>query len=105
MINFEQIPHLLEENWKKLAIARAEWEYLDEMRKVVISKQASKYEWSEAMKDRLARTTEEYKTHLMWTREARELQLTLEATQEALKARFEWYRTQNANRRMEMWLN
>lgn len=101
MIKFEEIPNQLEINWKELAKSTAEWEFMDWMTKVILSINAP-LEWTEMFKDREARKSEQFKKHLEDLKIARQLMLEAKTTQEALNARFEWYRTQNANKRTEM---
>lgn len=101
MIEFDDIPQAMRQVGKKIAEHTAQWEFLDEERKVVLALMASNQEWSEATRDRLARTTNEYRTHLQAIREARKLMLTDKTEYEALQARFEWYRTKSADYRAE----
>lgn len=103
-LKFEEIPYKMEQVGSQLAEARAEYEFLSEMRKVVLAKEASKQHGAEIAKDRIARTTDIYITHLEAIREAQHKYLKLQTMYEALQARFEWFRSQNANRRAEMQL-
>lgn len=103
-LKFEEIPYKMEQVGSQLAEARAEYEFLSEMRKVVLAQEASKQHGSEIAKDRIARTTEVYITHLEWIKEAQFKYLKLQTMYEALQSRFEWFRSQNANRRAEMQL-
>lgn len=100
-INFEEIPNLLRTNWEVLAEATAKFEFLDGMTKTVLSNN-SPIEGSEASKEREARKNKEFILHLEGLREARKNMLIAKTYQEALQARFEYYRTQSANRRTEM---
>lgn len=101
MIQFENIPDELRNNWELLAQSTAEYEFLDWMTKTIIANNCP-IEWSEIMKERVARSSEEFKVHLLWLKEARYNMLKCKTYQEALNARFEWFRTQNANKRSEM---
>ena len=101
MISFEEIPNELVTNWKKLAEYTAKYEFLDEMKKVILANE-SPIDWTEGFKDRTARMSDNFKEHLEWLKEARQLMLEAKTYQEALNARFEYYRTENANRRSEM---
>lgn len=57
---------------------------------------------SEAGRDRIARSSDVYIKHLEAVRIARQTMLEHTTEYEALQARFEWYRTQNANSRAEI---
>ena len=101
MIPFEKIPDELKTNGELLAESTSQYEFLDNMTKTIIAEN-SPLEWSEAYKERIARTSEAFKKHLDWLKEARHTMLKCRTYQEALNARFEYYRTENANRRSEM---
>lgn len=101
MLEFSRIPDELKTNGEKLAIATAHYEFLDNMTKTILANNAP-LEWSEIYKERVARQSDEFKAHLEWLREARHDMLKAKTYQEALQARFEFYRTQSANTRAEM---
>lgn len=101
MIEFDKIPDELKTNWEKLATSTAEYEFLDQMIKVKLAHNAP-LEWTETHKEREARKSDDFQKHLEWVRIAREEMLKAKTYQEALQARFEWYRTKNANLRAEM---
>ncbi len=102
MLNFEQIPNEYKNIWEKWAIAKAEFNFLDEERKTVLARCSSKYEGSEATKERLGRQDEEYTKHRKAIKQAEIERLTYETYLRALDMRFDWHRAQNANRRTEM---
>ena len=101
MINFQNIPDEMKTNGEKLAESTAQYEFLDGMTKTILS-QLSPIEWSEASKEREARKDMRFINHLEWLKEARKSMLTAKTYQEALQARFEWYRSISANRRAEI---
>lgn len=101
MISFEKIPDELKTNGELLSESTSQYEFLDNMTKTILAEN-SPIEWSEVYKERIARTSEAFKKHLDWLKEARHDMLKQRTYQEALNARFEWFRTQNANKRSEM---
>lgn len=103
MINFNEIPDKMKTNGEILADSTAQYEFLDWMTKTLLS-QLSPIEGSEASKEREARKHPDFIIHLEGLREARKSMLVAKTTQEALQARFDWYRTTNSNRRAEMQL-
>lgn len=101
MISFESIPELMKTNGEKLAEATAHYEFLDNMLKTVLAN-CCPLEWTEAFKEREWRKHVDYLAHLEGLREARKDMLVARTYQDALQARFDYYRTVNANRRSEI---
>ncbi len=82
------------------AEARAQHDYLDDMGKVLLAKLASESGGkSEAEKQRLALTSDEYQTHLDGLREARERDHTFRNKRAAAIAKIDCWRTMQASRR------
>lgn len=80
--------------------ARAQAEHLDEMRHVILARIASKQnEKSEAAKDRLARSTQEYEDFLKGLKEARQRDYEFRNNRIAAQAKIEAWRSQQANYR------
>ncbi len=103
MMSFEEIPNNLRKEWENLAIRTAEYEFLDEMRKVILADIASEKTWvSEAEKNRLALSDERYKKHLEALRDSRHAMLKSKTEIEALNARFQWYMSTRSTERAEM---
>ena len=101
MILFKEIPDQMRTNGAILAQKTAEYEFLDNMTKTLIA-QFSPVEWTEANKERVGRMSHEVINHFQGLRQARQEMLTAKTYQEALQARFEWYRSVSANRRAEI---
>ncbi len=101
MIAFEKIPDEYKNIGEQWAIAKAEYEFLDEERKTVLARMASKYEGAESMRERMARQEYEYINHLKAVKEARELYLKYETYLHALDMRFDWFRSKEATYRTE----
>src|SRR5574343_562700 len=104
-LSFEQIPELLRQTGEKYAMATAKYEFLDGFTKVKLAELAGKHDGSEAQKQRMALSDPEYLAHLHILEVARQDMLTHKVHMEAMQARFEWYRSQNAMKRAEMNLN
>lgn len=103
MISFDKIPDEMRETGKIYAKTVAEYEFLDDMKKVLLSEYAGEKEAkSEAERSRLALADPRYRKHLETVQIARHESLEAKTKLEALSARFEWYRTKNANRRAEI---
>lgn len=102
MTPFEKIPQLLYDEWCHYASYTALWEQLAESRKSLIAKLASKQEWSETARDRLARGNPELAEYFLWVQRARHSMLNSKAKLAMYNAEFEYYRSMNATRRAEM---
>lgn len=101
-MEFWEISHELYRVWKSYASAKAKSEMLAESRKSVIAKIASSKDWSEAMRERLARSDEEYKDYLNWARQARQNELELKYELDSLNMDFEYQRSMNSLRKKEI---
>jgi hypothetical protein len=75
---------------------------LAESRKSVIASIASKQEWSEATRERIARSSEDYKEYLAWAQKARQLELELKYELDALNMDFEYRRSMNSVKKKEI---
>lgn len=102
MIEFHLIPSEAERIWNELAIATANFEMLEESKKSVLATCASKYEWSEATRERQARIDKEFKDYLLWVQQSRILMLQLKYQLDALKMKFDFYRSTNATERLKI---
>jgi len=100
--DFETLPKLIAEEWETYAEATSAWEYLDEMRKTELARLSSLHEWSEALKERMARQDPEYKKFCKQVREQRKQSLKSKARLDALKFNFEYHRSKESTRREEM---
>ena len=100
-MRFDELPKAYLETWKKYAIARANREMLEESKKSVLASEASKYEWSEATRERLARKSEEYRKYLLWLQKALQTELELKYELDSLNMQFEYQRSMNALRKAE----
>lgn len=101
MVPFENIPDEYRKVGEKWAEAKAQYEFLDSETKTILARLASETEGSEATRDRVAKQDTSYLTHLTAVKQARQEYLGYETYMHALDMRFEWYRSQNANRRAE----
>lgn len=104
-IKFEMIASEYYKQGKLHAIAKANVEMLEESKKSVLASEASKYDWSEAYRDRMARQSEAYKTYLKGWQEAIQKELELKYLLDALRMQFEYERSMNSTRRAEMSLS
>lgn len=102
---FEELASQYYEKWKKHAIAKANYEMLDESKKSVLATEASKYDGSEAYRERMARKSKEYWEFLKWWQKALQLELELRHELNAIKMQFEYYRSDESTRRAEMTLH
>lgn len=102
MISFEKIPDEYKNVGAEWAKSKAHYEFLDEEKKTVLARCASKIEWAESTRERLARQDEEFISHLNAVKQARGEYLWYETYLHALDMRFEWHRSQNATKRAEM---
>lgn len=101
-MDFWQISHELYRVWKEYATAKAKSEMLHESKKSVLAVEASKHEWSEATKERLARASEEFKTYLAGVQQARKKELWLKYELDSLTMDFEYRRSMNSVKKKEM---
>ena len=101
-MDFWQISHELYRVGKSYASAKAKSEMLAESRKSVIAKIASSKDGSEAKRERLARSSEEYKEYLNWARQARQNELELKYELDSLNMDFEYQRSMNSVKKKEM---
>lgn len=101
-MEFWQISHKLYEVWKSYASAKARSEMLAESRKSVIASIASEQEWSEATRERIARSSDKYKEYLAWAQQARQLELELKFEIDSLVMQFEYMRSINSVKKKEM---
>ena len=102
MIEFWQLAQQLYEKGKEYAGATAKWEMLAESRKSLIAKLSSNEEGSEATRERLARSSDEYKQYLAWVRVARQRQLELKYEVDSIVMQFDYYRSTNSMKKKEM---
>lgn len=102
MIPFEQLSDTLRTKGKEYAKAVALWEMLDESKKSVLAKCSTKYEGSEATRERQARIDKEFKEYLSGVMEARQKMLELKYEIDSLNMEFEYNRSMNSLRKMEM---
>lgn len=103
MLDFAKIPDEMLKNWEILAEKTAQYEFLDQMTKVMLAKYASLSNWkSESEKERLARNNPDFEKHLESVKIERHEMLKAKTKQEALSARFEYYRSCNANERAQI---
>ena len=75
---------------------------LSESKKSVIATVASKHQWSEAMRERLARASDEFKIYLAWVQQARQKELELKYELDSLNMGFEYQRSMNSLKKKEM---
>lgn len=87
---------------KKHAIAKANVEMLWESRKSVLAVEASKHDWSEAYRERMARQSKAYWEFLIWWQNAIQKELELKHTLYAIQMNFEYYRSIESTKRAEM---
>lgn len=104
-ITFEQIPSQIVEIWEKLAEDTSQFEFLDWLTKVELSRYASQKEWSEAQRQRLAYADILFSNHLDLVKQARKDMLIGRARMQALESKFELERSLNATKRSEMRIN
>lgn len=99
---FEEIPEAYYKIGKEYAIARANYEMLDESRKSVLSSEMSKVEipeWlkdSESYRDRIARQSNWYREFLKWYQKSIQTQLEKKYELDSLNMLFETYRSLNS---------
>jgi len=101
-MNFNEIADAVSEKWGEYAKATAKYEMLSESKKSVIATLASKWEWSEATRERIARSSEEYKVFLVWLSQARQHQLELKYEIDSLNMKFDYFRSMNSLKKREM---
>lgn len=101
-MRFEEIPTQILEVWKRYATARANYEMLDESKKSILAVCASKYEWTEATKERMARQDDDFRNYLKWVQEARILELSLKYELDSLDKQFEYFRSMNSLKKKEI---
>ena len=101
-MNFWEISDSVSQVWWQYAKATAKWEMLSESKKSVIAKLASDVEWSEALRERIARASEEYKNYLFWVQQARQSMLELKYKLDSLHMDFDYKRSMNSVRKKEM---
>lgn len=101
-IQFDMIASEYYKQGKLHAIAKANVEMLEESKKSVLASEASKYEGSEAYRERMARQSESYKKFLKGWQEAIQKELELKYTLDSLRMQFEYERSMNSTRRAEM---
>ena len=100
-MEFWQISHELYRVWKEYASAKAKWEMLNESKKSVLATEASKHEWSEATKERLARCSDAFRGYLLWVQQARQRELELKYELDSLNMSFEYQRSMNSLKKKE----
>lgn len=88
--------------WKEHAKAKAHSEMLEESKKSVLATEASKYDGSEAYRERMARKSEAYKTYLVWWSNAIQRELELRHELNAIQMQFEYYRSIESTKRAEI---
>ena len=92
-LRFEKTVFALGKAGERYASAKALSWHMQELRKVILATEASKFDGSEALKERLARSSKAYRTHLDGTMEAIEKEMKHKCRYEKLKAQFEAYRS------------
>ncbi len=102
MTTFEHIPEEIQRVWKLYAIAKANFEMLDESKKSVLAIEASKAKGSEAARNREARCTDTFREYLKWVQSARQTELEYKYQIDWLQMKFEYYRSLNSLKKKEM---
>ena len=92
----------LKDTWRSYAKAKAKYEMLDESKKSVIATEASKYDGSEAYRERMARKSDAYKDYLVWVCQARQKELELRFKIDSINMEFDYWRTQESTKRAEL---
>jgi len=100
-MQFNELAHQLYEKGKEYASVRAKSEMLSESKKSVIASIASKYEWSEATKERIARASDKFKEYLWQVQQVRQMELELKYEIDSITMQFEYYRSMNSVRKKE----
>ena len=101
-MKYYEIPNKIYKIWKEYAKAKAKYEMLSESRKSLLASLASKFDGSEATKDRLARSSNEFKEFLYWLQQARQYELELKYKLDSLTMHFEYFRSMNSLKKKEM---
>ena len=101
-IEFQYIPQEVYRVGKLHAKAKAEFEMLSESKKSVLATEASKHEWSEATKERLARSSDIYRNYLVSVANARQKELEYKYELDSLTMWFEYMRSLNSLKKAEM---
>jgi len=101
-MKFEEIPAEIQRVWKLYAVAKANYEMMDESKKSVLAVEASEFQWSEAFKDRKARCSDKFREYLKWVQAARQKELEYKYEIDWLQALFEYYRSCNSLKKKEM---
>ena len=101
-MKFEEIPNEIQVVWKEYATAKANFERLDETKKSILAKLSSKFDGSEAFKNRKARCEVKYTDYLKTIEIARQSELELKYKLDWLQALFEYYRSCNSLKKKEM---
>ena len=100
-MEFWQISHELYRVGKEYSSAKAKWEMLSESRKSVLAKIASEQDWSEDTRERIARSSTEFKEYLLWVQQARQKELELKYELDSLTMHFEYLRSMNSLKKKE----
>ena len=99
-ITFEQIPDEIVWIGNKVAEYTAQYEFLDDLSKVILANIGNKKNASsESERTRLALSDDEYNKHLEAKKIARNEMLRNKAFMQALEAKFDYLRTMSANSR------
>lgn len=101
MIEFDKISAEVYRVWKEYASAKAKSEMLSESKKSVLAKIASEAEWSEATRERIARSSQEFKRYLAGVQQARQKELELKYELDSLTMHFEYLRSMNSLKKKE----
>ncbi len=101
-MNFWEISHELYRVGKNYASAKANSEMLSESKHSVLATQASKHQWSEAERNRIARCSDAYREYLKWVQQARQKELELKYELDSLNMDFEYQRSMNSLKKKEM---
>lgn len=102
-IPFEDLPQKIYSTGQQYAIAKSNWEMLDESKKSVLASFASEItDGSEALRDRQARIHPEFREYLKTVQTARIQMIQLEYKLKALELQFECYRSNNSLKKLEL---
>lgn len=101
-ILFENISEHIQGVGEKIAIYQSHYEHLDDMTKVILAKMASKHEWSEATRQRLAYTDIDYEKHLEARKIARAEMLRNKTYMSALESKHSYCMSINSTERAKI---
>jgi hypothetical protein len=99
---FERAILAFQEQGEKYALAKSQSWLLQEQRKVVLAKEMSQHNGSEASKERLALSSEAYRIHLEGTAQAIHEELKLKTGYERLQYQIEAYRSLSSLEKAQM---